>query len=57
MYDDILYYDEAKIKELVLRQNFLIAKGFFDPREYFQTIRIDNLDDKTIDNKIKQMFQ
>lgn len=63
MYDDIIYYDEAKIKvthrttqELVLRQSFLIAKGYFDPKEYFQAIKIDNLDDTTFDNKIKAMF-
>ena len=62
-YDDIMYYDDAKIKvtstltqELVLRQTFLIAKGYFDPKEYFQAIKIDNLDDQTFDNKIKAMF-
>jgi len=43
-------------KELVLRQTFLIAKGYFDPKEYFQAIKIDNLDDQTFDNKIKAMF-
>jgi hypothetical protein len=32
VYDDIMYYDDAKIKELVLRQTFLIAKGYFDPK-------------------------
>jgi hypothetical protein len=31
-YDDIMYYDDAKIKEIVLRQTFLIAKGYFDPK-------------------------
>ena len=51
-----MYYDDAKIKELVLRQTFLIAKGYFDPKEYFQAIKIDNLDDQTFDNKIKAMF-
>ena len=58
-----MYYDDAKIKvhvillkELVLRQTFLIAKGYFDPKEYFQAIKIDNLDDPTFDNKIKAMF-
>ena len=56
VYDDIMYYDDAKIKELVLRQTFLIAKGYFDPKEYFQAIKIDNLDDQTFDNKIKAMF-
>jgi hypothetical protein len=63
MYDDIIYYNEEKIKvirnviqELVLRQSFLIAKGYFDPKEYFQAIKIDNLDDTTFDNKIKAMF-
>jgi len=55
-YDDIMYYDDAKIKELVLRQTFLIAKGYFDPKEYFQAIKIDNLDDQTFDSKIKAMF-
>jgi hypothetical protein len=40
VYDDIMYYDDAKIKELVLRQTFLIAKGYFDPKEYFQAIKI-----------------
>ena len=62
-YDDVMYYDDAKIKvkmcliqELVLRQTFLIAKGYFDPKEYFQAIKIDNLDDQTFDNKIKAMF-
>ena len=62
-YDDVMYYDDAKIKvrfilskELVLRQTFLIAKGYFDPKEYFQAIKIDNLDDPTFDNKIKAMF-
>lgn len=55
-YDDIMYYDDAKIKELVLRQTFLIAKGYFDPKEYFQAIKIDNLDDQTFDNKIRSMF-
>lgn len=44
------------LKELVLRQTFLIAKGYFDPKEYFQAIKIDNLDDQTFDNKIKAMF-
>jgi len=44
------------MKELVLRQTFLIAKGYFDPKEYFQAIKIDNLDDQTFDNKIKAMF-
>ena len=34
----------------------LIAKGYFDPKEYFQAIKIDNLDDQTFDNKIKAMF-
>jgi len=24
----------------VLRQTFLIAKGYFDPKEYFQAIKI-----------------
>jgi hypothetical protein len=43
-------------KELVLRQTFLIAKGYFDPKEYFQAIKIDNLDDQTFDNKIRSMF-
>ncbi len=56
VYDDIMYYDDAKIKEIVLRQTFLIAKGYFDPKEYFQAIKIDNLDDQTFDNKIKAMF-
>ena len=56
VYDDIMYYDDAKIKELVLRQTFLIAKGYFDPKEYFQAIKIDSLDDQTFDNKIKAMF-
>lgn len=64
VYDDIMYYDDAKIKvifhikckELVLRQTFLIAKGYFDPKEYFQAIKIDNLDDQTFDNKIRSMF-
>ena len=46
----------AITKELVLRQTFLIAKGYFDPKEYFQAIKIDNLDDPTFDNKIKAMF-
>ena len=40
----------------MLRQTFLIAKGYFDPKEYFQAIKIDNLDDPTFDNKIKAMF-
>lgn len=44
------------IQELVLRQTFLIAKGYFDPKEYFQAIKIDNLDDQTFDNKIRAMF-
>lgn len=44
------------MQELVLRQTFLIAKGYFDPKEYFQAIKIDNLDDQTFDNKIKAMF-
>ena len=56
VYDDIMYYDDAKIKELVLRQTFLIAKGYFDPKEYFQAIKIENLDDQTFDNKIRAMF-
>lgn len=56
VYDDIMYYDDAKIKELVLRQTFLIAKGYFDPKEYFQAIKIQNLDDQTFDNKIRAMF-
>jgi len=51
-----MYYDDAKIKELVLRQTFLIAKGYFDPKEYFQAIKIENLDDQTFDNKIRAMF-
>lgn len=40
----------------MLRQTFLIAKGYFDPKEYFQAIKIDNLDDQTFDNKIRSMF-
>jgi hypothetical protein len=40
----------------VLRQTFLIAKGYFDPKEYFQAIKIENLDDQTFDNKIRAMF-
>ena len=56
IYDDIMYYDDAKIKELVLRQTFLIAKGYFDPKEYFQAVKIDSLDDQAFDNKIKAMF-
>lgn len=56
VYDDIMYYDDAKIKQLVLRQTFLIAKGYFDPKEYFQAIKIENLDDQTFDNKIRAMF-
>ena len=51
-----MYYDAAKIKELVLRRTFLIAKGYFDPKEYFQAIKIGNLDDQTFDNKIRSMF-
>ena len=56
IYDDIMYYDDAKIKELVLRQTFLVAKGYFDPKEYFQAAKIDSLDDQAFDNKIKAMF-
>jgi hypothetical protein len=26
-YDDMIYFDDSKVKEIVLRQNFLIAKG------------------------------
>lgn len=40
----------------MLRQTFLIAKGYFDPKEYFQAIKIENLDDQTFDNKIRAMF-
>lgn len=56
VYDDIMYYDDTKIKQLVLRQTFLIAKGYFDPKQYFQAIKIENLDDQTFDNKIRAMF-
>lgn len=49
-------YNLFYFKELVLRQTFLIAKGYFDPKEYFQAIKIDNLDDQTFDNKIRSMF-
>lgn len=38
LYDDILYYDDNKIREVVLRQNFLISKGYFDPKKYFPSI-------------------
>lgn len=51
-----LKYFFNKSQELVLRQTFLIAKGYFDPKEYFQAIKIDNLDDQTFDNKIRSMF-
>ena len=41
----------------MLRQTFLIAKGYFDPKEYFQAIKIDNLEDQNFDNKIRDMFK
>jgi hypothetical protein len=53
VYDDIMYYDDAK--ELVFRQSFLIAKGYSDPKGYFQAIRIENWDDRTFDDKIGDM--
>ncbi|KAL4439061.1 hypothetical protein ABPG74_008836 [Tetrahymena malaccensis] len=56
LYDDILYYDENKIREVVLRQNFLISKGYFDPKKYFPSIQINDLEDTQFDQKIKDML-
>jgi len=52
MYDDILYFDDNKIKETVMKQTFLINKGFFDPKGYFPSLNVTNLDDNTFDKKI-----
>lgn len=62
-YDDMIYFDDSKVKEIVLRQNFLIAKGriiqmknflgYFDPKTYFPSINLTSLDDTSFDDKIK----
>ena len=52
MYDDILYFDDNKIKETVMKQTFLINKGFFDPKSYFPSLNVTNLDDNAFDKKI-----
>ncbi|CAK62805.1 unnamed protein product (macronuclear) [Paramecium tetraurelia] len=64
-YDDMIYFDDNKVKEIVLRQNFLIAKGlyvflqqgYFDPKAYFPSINLSSLDDTSFDEKIKEMLK
>ena len=56
MYDDILYFDDNKIKETVMKQTFLINKGLFDPKSYFPSLNVTNLDDNTFDKKILGFF-
>ncbi|KRX07557.1 hypothetical protein PPERSA_11106 [Pseudocohnilembus persalinus] len=56
LYDNLRYYDEDKIKEIVLKQKFLISKGYFDPKKYFPCVQLNNLDDKSQDAKIRQMI-
>lgn len=46
LYDDIMC-DDAKIQGTDPQQTFLISKGYFNPKEYFKAIKIDNLDDQT----------
>ena len=52
MYDDILYFDDNKIKETMMKQTFLINKGYFDPKSYFPSLNVTSLDDNTFDKKI-----
>ncbi len=40
----------------MLKQNFLISKGYFDPKTYFPSIKINSLEDTTFDAKIKSYF-
>jgi len=49
------HYDENEIKITVLKQKFLIAKGFFRPKEYFPSIEISGLDDPTFDKKLTDL--
>ena len=57
MYDDILYYDDNKIKETMMKQTFLINKGYFDPKSYFPSLNVTSLDDNTFDKKILGFFK
>ena len=52
LYDDILYYDDERIREAVLKQTFLMTKGYFDPKNYFPSLEVTSLDDNTFDKKI-----
>lgn len=52
MYDDILYFDDNKIKETMMKQTFLINKGYFDPKSYFPSLNVTSLDDNAFDKKI-----
>ena len=56
IYDDLSYYDNQRIKEIVLKQNFLISKGYFDPKEYFNSIQLTSLDDSSQDQNIRKML-
>lgn len=40
VYDDLMYYDNNKIREVILKQNFLISKGYFCPKDYFPSIKL-----------------
>ena len=49
---DSAFNDDSQLKEIVMKQNFLISKGLMDPLQYFPSVPITSLEDKDLDSRI-----